>query len=103
MAFVTNERQQIRLDDTTFSLTQRGRRFLKKSWAEYFSQVRGGLQHAIKCRAIRIAAAIDLNCSTTHTGSQSTPSDIRFGFGRERQIERTAEQEQPQQFQTAVQ
>lgn len=38
MAFVANERQQIRLDDTTFGLTQRGQRFLKKSWAEYFSQ-----------------------------------------------------------------
>src|SRR5665647_2302216 len=38
MAFVANQRQQIRLDDTTFGLTQRGQRFLKKSWAEYFSQ-----------------------------------------------------------------
>jgi len=38
MAFAPNERQQIRLEDSTFNLTQRGQRFLKKSWAEYFGQ-----------------------------------------------------------------
>ena len=38
MAFAANERQQIRLEDSTFNLTQRGQRFLKRSWAEYFSQ-----------------------------------------------------------------
>lgn len=38
MAFATNDRQQIRLEDSTFNLTQRGQRYLKKSWAEYFGQ-----------------------------------------------------------------
>lgn len=38
MAFVANERQQIRLEDSTFSLTQREQRFLKRSWAEHFGQ-----------------------------------------------------------------
>ena len=38
MAFAPNERQQIRLEDSTFNLTQRGQRYLKKSWAEYFGQ-----------------------------------------------------------------
>jgi hypothetical protein len=38
MAFAPNERQQIRLEDSTFNLTQRGQRFLKRSWAEYFGQ-----------------------------------------------------------------
>jgi hypothetical protein len=38
MAFAPNEWQQIRLEDSTFNLTQRGQRFLKKSWAEYFGQ-----------------------------------------------------------------
>jgi hypothetical protein len=38
MAFAPNERQQIRLEDSTFNLTKRGQRYLKKSWAEYFGQ-----------------------------------------------------------------
>lgn len=38
MAFVSNERQQIGLEDSTYGLTCRSQRILKKSWAEHFSQ-----------------------------------------------------------------
>jgi hypothetical protein len=38
MAFARNKQQQIRLEDSTYYLTERGQRFLKRSWAEYFGQ-----------------------------------------------------------------
>ena len=38
MAFVANKNQQISLDDNTSYLSERGLRFLKKSWAEGFSK-----------------------------------------------------------------
>lgn len=39
MAFVANKNQQISLDDSTFYLSERGLRFLKKSWAAGFSEL----------------------------------------------------------------
>lgn len=39
MAFVANKNQQISLNDSTFYLSERGLRFLKKSWAAGFSEL----------------------------------------------------------------
>ena len=38
MAFVANDIQQITLSDSTFSLTERERKFLDKSWAKVFAE-----------------------------------------------------------------
>lgn len=38
MAFIANERQQLNLDDSTFGLSQRNQRILKKGWAEHFGR-----------------------------------------------------------------
>ena len=38
MAFVTNDKQQITLSDSTFNLTQREKKFLENSWAKYFAE-----------------------------------------------------------------
>lgn len=38
MAFVANDSQQLSLDDSTFNLTTREKRFLDKSWAKVFSE-----------------------------------------------------------------
>lgn len=38
MAFVANDIQQISLSDSTFSLTERERKFLDKSWAKVFAE-----------------------------------------------------------------
>jgi len=39
MAYVKNRNQQITINDNTFGLTDRSHRFLKKSWAEGFSEL----------------------------------------------------------------
>jgi len=38
MAFITNNNQQFSLNDSTLGMTERERRFLKKSWSEAFSK-----------------------------------------------------------------
>ena len=38
MAFMANQRQQLCLEDSTYSLTERSKKMLKKSWAENFAQ-----------------------------------------------------------------
>lgn len=38
MAFVANSSQQITLEDSTFNLTERERKFLEKSWAKVFAE-----------------------------------------------------------------
>jgi hypothetical protein len=38
MAFVANKKQQISLDDSTFGMTKREQRILKKGWSEAFSK-----------------------------------------------------------------
>src|SRR5664280_898117 len=38
MAFMANQRQQLCLEDSTYSLTERSQKMLKKSWAENFAQ-----------------------------------------------------------------
>ena len=38
MAFMANQRQQFCLEDSTYSLTERSQKMLKKSWAENFAQ-----------------------------------------------------------------
>ena len=38
MAFVSNNNQQLTLNDSTFNLTEREKRVLEKSWAKTFSE-----------------------------------------------------------------
>ena len=38
MAFIANQRQQLCLEDSTYSLTERSKKMLKKSWVENFAQ-----------------------------------------------------------------
>jgi len=38
MAFMANQRQQLCLEDSTYSLTERSKKMLKKSRAENFTQ-----------------------------------------------------------------